>query len=628
LEQERQRSEGVAIEFVSENMISVDNRTFSFDHIFGMNSSQEEVYTQVQPLVYSVLDGYNGCIFAYGQTGSGKTYTMEGTKSNRGVIYRALNEIFTLAQRRRHAIEYKICVSLFEIYNEQINDLLNLDVESKSLKMNLDGTISNVTQCEVKTLDDVWALIETGKQRRSVAATKMNGQSSRSHCVTCIEIFGRHLHGINLAFHSKLYLVDLAGSERLKDSQVVGSTRTETIHINKSLTTLGSVINALVKKQQHIPYRDSLLTFLLREALGGDSKTVMIVQVSPTISDKAETICSLRFASRVKHVELGQATKHIESNELSLLKEELIKYKEMVKVRDEKILSLQCENETLRTEVIRLRQQTEELQKKSFDSLSAVNSLKQQTNSSDSETPTQVTNSAITSTRNQNINVQQMFACCEPLDCTFDNDKNSSNQQQQQQQQQQMQSRRSAFFDKSKPRKSKKRVLFPPFSELQTVITCFSFDCDSPEANSLSEQNTNSFIPETALSDTQKRYPSSPYPTKTSTLSTSNSSIVPPLAPLSPHASKKSSSSLAHSVKPSPRTPKRIPLQAIQQQQQQHPLRLKSSESDGISLSTCGSSNTRAASILHQGAKRIQVTRTPSQPQRTLPKSKPVNCSF
>jgi hypothetical protein len=185
---------------------------------------------------------------------------------------------------------------------------------------------------------------------------------------------GKYLHGVNLTFRSKLYLVDLAGSERLKNTQVVGTTLTETIHINKSLTVLGLVINALVKKQQHIPYRDSLLTFLLRDALGlsnfalfpqsfivpilqhftkisligGDSKTVMIVQVSPTLSDKSETLCSLRFASRVKHVELGillrscefyfsrhlisltlyclsgQATKHFDTNDILAMKEEVL----------------------------------------------------------------------------------------------------------------------------------------------------------------------------------------------------------------------------------------------------------------------------------------------------------------
>ncbi|KAJ6340121.1 hypothetical protein OIU77_007966 [Salix suchowensis] len=290
-------------------------RNFKFNKIFGPESTQAEVYSDTQPLIRSVLDGYGVCIFAYGQTGSGKTYTMTGpngaSEEHWGVNYRALNDLFSISQNRRDSFIYEIQVQMVEIYNEQVRDLLLSDGSRKKL-----GIISVVqpnglavpdaSMHPVTSTSDVLELIGVGLKNRAVGATAMNERSSRSHSVVSIHVRGKDLLS-GAALHGNLHLVDLAGSERVDRSEATGDRLKEAQHINKSLSALGDVIFSLAQKNSHVPYRNSKLTQLLQSFLGGQAKTLMFVQLNPDVSSYSETISTLKFAERVSGVELGAA---------------------------------------------------------------------------------------------------------------------------------------------------------------------------------------------------------------------------------------------------------------------------------------------------------------------------------
>ncbi|KAI8572286.1 hypothetical protein RHMOL_Rhmol01G0186500 [Rhododendron molle] len=216
-------------------------KNFKFDRVYTPKDDQVDVFADASPLVISVLDGYNVCIFAYGQTGTGKTFTMEGIEQNRGVNYRTLEELFRVSKERSETFSYDISVSVLEVYNEQIRDLLGASPTSKKQ----------------------WRLAKTDVQ-----------------------------------------------GDRLKEAQ----------NINRSLSALGDVISALATKSSHIPYRNSKLTHLLQDSLGGDSKTLMFVQISPSEHDLSETLSSLNFATRARGVELCPAKKQIDTSELQKLK--------------------------------------------------------------------------------------------------------------------------------------------------------------------------------------------------------------------------------------------------------------------------------------------------------------------
>jgi len=270
-------------------------------------------------LITSVLQGFNVCIFAYGQTGAGKTFTMEGTSSNPGVNTRTLAELFRVADERKAEFSTEISVSILEIYNEHIRDLL-ISGQTKStteqkyeVKQGADGMyVPNLTSLTVKTLEDVQRIITLGSKNRAVGTTNMNEYSSRSHSLLVVKVACVNLLTEERIF-GKLTLVDLAGSERVDKSGVTEDRLKEAQAINKSLSALGNVIAALQLKEKHIPYRNSKLTYLLQDSLGGNSKTLMFVQVSPSSNNTMETINSLVFASRVRSVELGQAKRNISS---------------------------------------------------------------------------------------------------------------------------------------------------------------------------------------------------------------------------------------------------------------------------------------------------------------------------
>ncbi|VAH07155.1 unnamed protein product [Triticum turgidum subsp. durum] len=297
-----------------------ERKTFKFDHVFGPADDQEAVFAESLPVVRSVMDGFNVCIFAYGQTGTGKTFTMEGVPENRGVNYRALEELFRISEERSSSVSYSFGVSILEVYNEKIRDLLDDNSEHTSkrldIKQSADGAqeVPGLVEAPISTIDGVWEKLEAGARNRSVGSTSVNELSSRSHSLVRVTVTSEHLVTGERS-RSHMWLVDLAGSERLAKTEVEGERLKEAKFINKSLSALGDVIAALASKNAHIPYRNSKLTHLLQSSLGGDCKTLMFVQISPSSTDSGETLCSLNFASRVRAIEHGPARKQVDPAE-------------------------------------------------------------------------------------------------------------------------------------------------------------------------------------------------------------------------------------------------------------------------------------------------------------------------
>ncbi|KAM7504113.1 hypothetical protein LguiB_003017 [Lonicera macranthoides] len=298
--------------------------SFMFDKVFAPEASQEEVFIEISQLVQSALDGYKVCIFAYGQTGSGKTHTMmgkPGITDQKGLIPRSLEQIFETRQNlQSQGWKYEMQVSMLEIYNETIRDLLSTNRSSSdvsrlensvggkqyAIKHDANGNthVSDLTIFDVRSTREVSFLLDRAAQSRSVGKTQMNEQSSRSHFVFTLRISGVN-EGTDQQVQGVLNLIDLAGSERLSKSGSTGDRLKETQAINKSLSSLSDVIFSLGKKEEHVPFRNSKLTYLLQPCLGGDSKTLMFVNVSPDPSSVSESLCSLRFAARVNACEIG-----------------------------------------------------------------------------------------------------------------------------------------------------------------------------------------------------------------------------------------------------------------------------------------------------------------------------------
>ncbi|KAF0978034.1 hypothetical protein FDP41_002926 [Naegleria fowleri] len=285
---------------------------FEFDSVFGTDSTQAQVFEDVKPLATSILDGYNVCIFAYGQTGSGKTFTMEGPPNNRGVNYNTLDEVFFMIKERKGEYNYEVEVAVMEIYNENLHDLLTKDKTKLEIMLSNKVTIPGLTRIKVNSSDDVRKVLSQGYENRATGNNNINAHSSRSHCIVSVFVEGVNLY-TQQKLSGKLHLIDLAGSERLKRTDVKGDRLKEAQNINKSLSALGDVISSLSSKKSHIPYRNSKLTSLLQDSLGGNSKMLMFVNVSPTVESCPETLCSLGFAQRARTVELGKAQKNIVS---------------------------------------------------------------------------------------------------------------------------------------------------------------------------------------------------------------------------------------------------------------------------------------------------------------------------
>lgn len=286
-------------------------KTFTFDAVYDWNAKQFELYDETfRPLVDSVLQGFNGTIFAYGQTGTGKTYTMEGVRGDpekRGVIPNSFDHIFTHISRSQNQ-QYLVRASYLEIYQEEIRDLLSKD-QTKRLELkerpDTGVYVKDLSSFVTKSVKEIEHVMNVGNQNRSVGATNMNEHSSRSHAifVITIECSEVGLDGENHIRVGKLNLVDLAGSERQAKTGAQGERLKEATKINLSLSALGNVISALVDgKSTHIPYRDSKLTRLLQDSLGGNAKTVMVANVGPASYNVEETLTTLRYANRAKNI--------------------------------------------------------------------------------------------------------------------------------------------------------------------------------------------------------------------------------------------------------------------------------------------------------------------------------------
>ncbi|NXC24025.1 KIF4 protein, partial [Campylorhamphus procurvoides] len=293
------------------------DKSFTYDYVFDPSAEQEEVFnTAVSPLVRGIFKGYNATVLAYGQTGSGKTYSMGGTytanqehEPSVGVIPRVIRLLFEEKQQRQDW-EFVLKVSYLEIYNEDILDLLCPSRErSSQISIREDPKegikIVGLTERNVTCAQETVTCLEQGNSARTVGSTAMNSQSSRSHAIFTICIDQRKKNDKNCSFHSKLHLVDLAGSERQKKTKAEGDRLKEGININKGLLALGNVISALGdenKKGGFVPYRDSKLTRLLQDSLGGNSHTLMIACVSPADSNLEETLNTLRYADRARKI--------------------------------------------------------------------------------------------------------------------------------------------------------------------------------------------------------------------------------------------------------------------------------------------------------------------------------------
>ncbi|XP_051834198.1 kinesin-like protein KIF3A isoform X2 [Antechinus flavipes] len=287
-------------------------KTFTFDTVFGPESKQLDVYNlTARPIIDSVLEGYNGTIFAYGQTGTGKTFTMEGVRAVpelRGIIPNSFAHIFGHIAKAEGDTRFLVRVSYLEIYNEEVRDLLGKD-QTQRLEVkerpDVGVYIKDLSAYVVNNADDMDRIMTLGHKNRSVGATNMNEHSSRSHAIFTITIECSE-KGIDGNMHvrmGKLHLVDLAGSERQAKTGATGQRLKEATKINLSLSTLGNVISALVDgKSTHVPYRNSKLTRLLQDSLGGNSKTMMCANIGPADYNYDETISTLRYANRAKNI--------------------------------------------------------------------------------------------------------------------------------------------------------------------------------------------------------------------------------------------------------------------------------------------------------------------------------------
>ncbi|XP_004573500.1 kinesin-like protein KIF3B [Maylandia zebra] len=286
-------------------------KIFTFDAVYGWNSKQLEMYDETfRPLVESVLLGFNGTIFAYGQTGTGKTYTMEGVRNDpekRGVIPNSFEHIFTHISRSQNQ-QYLVRASYLEIYQEEIRDLLSKD-QSRRLELrerpDTGVYVKDLSSFVTKSVREIEHVMNVGNQNRSVGATNMNEHSSRSHAIFVITVECSELgvDGENHIRVGKLNLVDLAGSERQTKTGAQGERLKEATKINLSLSALGNVISALVDgRSSHIPYRDSKLTRLLQDSLGGNARTVMVANIGPASYNVEETLTTLRYSNRAKNI--------------------------------------------------------------------------------------------------------------------------------------------------------------------------------------------------------------------------------------------------------------------------------------------------------------------------------------
>ncbi|XP_057190415.1 kinesin-1 heavy chain isoform X1 [Triplophysa rosa] len=304
---EVKRGDKYIAKFQGEDNVVIGGKPYAFDRVFQSNTTQEQVYKAcAQDIVKDVLGGYNGTIFAYGQTSSGKTHTMEGNLHDTdamGIIPRIVQDIFNYIYSMDENLEFHIKVSYFEIYLDKIRDLL--DVSKTNLSVHEDKNrvpyVKGCTERFVCSPDEVMDTIDEGKSNRHVAVTNMNEHSSRSHSIFLINVKQENTQ-TEQKLSGKLYLVDLAGSEKVSKTGAEGALLDEAKNINKSLSSLGNVISALAESSTYIPYRDSKMTRILQDSLGGNCRTTIVICCSPSSYNDAETKSTLMFGQRAKTI--------------------------------------------------------------------------------------------------------------------------------------------------------------------------------------------------------------------------------------------------------------------------------------------------------------------------------------
>ncbi|GKC81287.1 kinesin-like protein KIN-14I, partial [Tanacetum coccineum] len=276
-----------------------------FNKVFGPSATQEEVFSDTQPLIRTVLDGFNVCIFACGQTGSGKTYTLTGPDDLKpdtmGVSYRALNDLFNISEERKNLMNYEISINMVEIYNDEIRDLLIVNGSKKGINL------PDANRVPVSSTDEVINLMNLCRKNRA-----MNDHSSRSHSFLTVHVFGKDVT-LGTTIRGCMHLVDLAGNEKLDNLD------DEATQIQKSISALGDVLVALANKSSRVPYKTCKLTQLLQEALGNQPKILMFVHVHPDIEEAGETLGTFKFVERFSTVEGGAG----KSSDVRELKEQI-----------------------------------------------------------------------------------------------------------------------------------------------------------------------------------------------------------------------------------------------------------------------------------------------------------------
>ena len=291
------------------------SKIFEFDRVFPPESTQSKVFEDTAPLIDSVVDGYNVCIFAYGQTGSGKTFTMSGFE-DKGINKRALERLFGIIEERAETERSTVHISVLEIYCEQIRDLLVSRAEAQrvSYEVHSGGPygqyVSNLAEMQVRTTEEIESIMAKASANRSEGKTDMNLHSSRSHMLLYVLVRTTN-NNTGVQSYGKLSLVDLAGSERLDKSGSEGQAAKEAAAINRSLSALGDVIAGLSSSAKHVPFRNSILTYLLQDSMCGQAKVLMFCCISPASYNVSESQSSLGFASRARGVSLGAAKKNV-----------------------------------------------------------------------------------------------------------------------------------------------------------------------------------------------------------------------------------------------------------------------------------------------------------------------------